>query len=104
MKARVYLIVLFFLFGAFTAKAQTADTAKTDTQKFVAVDTPPEVLGGFYILGNYINKNIKYPKVARKNNIEGRVIVTFIVERDGSLTDMKVKRICRPKPMLRLSA
>ncbi|MEO7214388.1 energy transducer TonB [Mucilaginibacter sp.] len=37
-------------------------------------------------------RNIRYPKYARENKITGRVIVTFVVERDGSLTDVKILR------------
>ena len=39
-----------------------------------------------------MSKTIRYPAVARENNVQGRVILTFVVERDGSLTDIKVSR------------
>jgi len=39
---------------------------------------------------NFIYKNIKYPEEARKNNIEGRVYIQFVVEKDGSLANIKV--------------
>jgi protein TonB len=40
----------------------------------------------------YLGKAIKYPSVARENGTQGRVIVSFVCERDGSLTDVKVAR------------
>lgn len=40
----------------------------------------------------YIYKNIKYPAIARENGIEGTVVVTFVVEKDGSITDAKIVR------------
>jgi len=40
----------------------------------------------------YLSKNIRYPAVARENNTQGRVIVSFVCEKDGSLTDVKVAR------------
>ena len=40
----------------------------------------------------YLAQNIKYPQLARENNITGRVFVTFVVERDGSVTGVRVLR------------
>lgn len=40
----------------------------------------------------FIYKNIKYPPIARENGVEGTVVVTFVVEKDGSVTDAKVLR------------
>jgi TonB family protein len=40
----------------------------------------------------YITKNLVYPSEAKKNKIEGRVFVSFIVEKDGSITNVKVLR------------
>jgi protein TonB len=40
----------------------------------------------------YIYKNIKYPAIARENGVEGNVVITFVVEKDGSITDAKVVR------------
>ncbi len=38
--------------------------------------------------------NIKYPVVAQENGVQGRVIVSFVVERDGSISDVKVATFC----------
>ena len=43
-----------------------------------------------------VDKNIKYPVVAEENGVQGRVIVTFVVERDGSITDVKVVKSVDP--------
>ena len=40
----------------------------------------------------YLSKNIRYPEQAKKENIQGRVYVTFVVEKDGSITNAKVLR------------
>jgi len=40
----------------------------------------------------YIYKNVKYPAIARENGIQGRVVVQFVVEKDGSITDVNVVR------------
>ena len=40
----------------------------------------------------YIYGNVKYPAIARENGVEGKAIISFVVERDGSITDAKVLR------------
>lgn len=57
---------------------------------------PPSFKGGYAGFGEYLGKNIVYPDYARKNLIEGRVILTFVVEKDGKLTDIKVIRSVDP--------
>ena len=42
------------------------------------------------------SKQIKYPVIAEENGVQGRVIVTFVVERDGSITDVKVVKSVDP--------
>lgn len=61
-------------------------------QIFTAVEKQPGFPGGDAKFGAYLGKAIRYPAVARENNVTGRVILTFVVERDGSLTDIKVVR------------
>lgn len=56
------------------------------------VDVLPIFKGGQQKFIDFLVKNIKYPEEARAKNIEGRVIVNFIVEKDGSLSDIKVLR------------
>jgi protein TonB len=61
-------------------------------QIFTAVEQSPAFPGGDAKFGAYLSKNIRYPAIARENNVQGRVVLTFVVERDGSLTDIKVLR------------
>jgi protein TonB len=61
-------------------------------QIFTAVEKQPSFPGGDAKFGAYLGKAIRYPAIARENNVTGRVILTFVVERDGSLTDIKVVR------------
>jgi len=44
----------------------------------------------------YLNSNIKYPVVAQENGVQGRVVVSFVVEKDGSITDVRVVRSVDP--------
>ena len=59
---------------------------------FAAVDVLPEFPGGIDGWGRYLTANLVYPKLARDKNVTGRVIVSFIVEKDGSLSEIKVLR------------
>lgn len=63
-----------------------------EQQIFSVVENDPEFPGGMEALYKYLAQNIKYPQLARDNNITGRVYVTFVVERDGSITGCKVLR------------
>ncbi|MFA6086199.1 energy transducer TonB [Mucilaginibacter sp.] len=76
----------------FSASAQTTNiTAKTDTT-FGPMEVAPEFPGGQANLLKFIDDNLKYPVEARKKKTEGRVIITFVVETDGTLTDIRVVR------------
>ena len=59
---------------------------------FASVEQVPEFPGGNEKFGLFLQKTIRYPAVARENGTQGKVIVTFVCERDGSLTDIKVTR------------
>ena len=56
-----------------------------ETKVFDVVEEMPQFPGGPSALFEYLSKNIKYPVVAEENGVQGRVIVTFVVERDGSI-------------------
>ncbi|MEX8547780.1 MAG: TonB family protein [Mucilaginibacter sp.] len=59
---------------------------------FASVEKPPSFPGGEEGFANYLAKSIHYPKEAKDKNIQGRVIISFIVEKDGKLTNLKVLR------------
>ncbi|RYE16439.1 MAG: TonB family protein, partial [Sphingobacteriaceae bacterium] len=68
---------------------------KSDTNNaisFAAVEILPGFPGGEAAFGNFLAKTLRYPKEARDRKITGRVIVSFIVEKDGKLNDIKVLR------------
>jgi len=64
-------------------------TEADPNQIFTAVENEPSFKGDF---GAYLSKHINYPAVDKENNVQGRVILTFVVEKDGSITDVKVLR------------
>lgn len=59
---------------------------------FVSVESAPEFPGGAAAFTKYLEKNIKYPGVDRENNVQGKVFISFVVEKDGSLTDVSAVR------------
>ena len=56
------------------------------------VNEMPEFPGGIEGLMEYVAKNVKYPESARENNLQGRVIVKFVIEKDGTVTNVEVGR------------
>ncbi len=74
-------------------KSNTTDCATTeqiyDVQK---VDKQPKFPGGMTSLQSYINRSLKYPQVSRENNSQGRVIVRFIINSNGTVTSPQVVR------------
>ncbi len=59
---------------------------------FTVVEDMPQFPGGDAALLSYISKSVKYPAIAQENNIQGRVIISFVIERDGSVADATVVR------------
>lgn len=59
---------------------------------FTVVETMPSFPGGDIARIKFLQKNIKYPQMARESQIQGTVYVTFVVETDGSVTDVRVLR------------
>jgi len=106
------LLTLAPLLLLLTAKAQTTDTAKKAAKTnaadvildapiatgepndriFTSVEVEPQFPGGIDAFGRFLGTHIHYPAAARKNRIQGRVIVTMVVEKDGSVSDVKIAR------------
>ena len=69
---------------------------EVENKVFEVVEQMPSFPGGPSALMKYLSENIKYPVVAQGNGVQGRVVVSFVVERDGSITDVKVARSVDP--------
>ena len=76
--------------------AQPEPPKEEEQKVFDVVEQMPTFPGGPNALFEYLSKNIKYPAIAEENGVQGRVIVTFVVERDGSITDVKVAKSVDP--------
>ena len=67
-----------------------------ENKVFDVVEQMPSFPGGMGALMQYLSSHIKYPVVAEENGIQGRVICTFVVERDGSITDVRIAKSVDP--------
>lgn len=67
-----------------------------EQQIFQVVEEMPEFPGGMAECLKFLAKNIKYPTIAQENGVQGRVIVQFVVNRDGSIVDPVVMRSVDP--------
>ena len=72
-------------------REMVADAPEKDTV-FQVVEQMPKFPGGDQAMFDYISKNVKYPEQAKESGIQGRVFVSFVVEKDGSVSNVEVAR------------
>jgi len=87
---RIVFIVLAIM-TTLSINAQSEETLEEE-KVYVNVEEIPQFPGGPSALFEFLSKNLKYPAEAEKNGVQGRVIVTFVVERDGSVSNAKIKK------------
>ena len=75
-----------------TANAQKTVVSQTDQKVFDTVEQMPEYPGGMQAMIEFLQTNMKYPEDAAKQKVEGRVMVQFVVETDGSVADVHVAK------------
>ena len=86
----IVLIALMAVFGFTTASAQKTVVSQKNEKVFDVVEQMPEYPGGMQALFEYLSQNLKYPEDAKEQKIEGRVIAIFVVETDGSISNVEV--------------
>jgi protein TonB len=89
---KLIILSLMAVFGLTTVSAQKTVVAEKNQQAFDVVEQMPEFPGGIKALLDYLCQNVKYPADAEKQKIEGRVIANFVVETDGSISNVEVFR------------
>lgn len=95
MKKILSVLTLTLFCGALCAQVKIdtpKDNDSTDSEIFTVVETEPEFPGGYQALYQYLGANIKYPEQAKAENISGTVFVRFVVEKDGSISNIKLMR------------
>lgn len=75
-----------------TASAQKTVVSQKNQKVYDVAEQMPEYPGGMPAMFEFLMKNLQYPKDAEKQKVEGRVMVMFVVETDGSISDVKVAK------------
>lgn len=78
------------------AEIPTIQNAIHDDPIFEVVEEPAQYPGGQGALMQYLAQNIRYPKISAENGVQGRVLVQFVIEKDGSLSNFKVVKDAKP--------
>ena len=78
------------------AEIPTIQNAIHDDPIFEVVEEPAQYPGGQGALMQYLAQNIRYPKISAENGVQGRVVVQFVIEKDGSLSNFKVVKDAKP--------
>ena len=78
------------------SETRESKLAKPDDKVYDVVEQMPSFPGGPAALLQYLNNNIRYPKVAEANGIQGRVTVQFVVEKDGSISGVRTMKSAEP--------
>ena len=86
---KLFLIVFFMAFVSVNAYSQSK---AQDDAVYSMVSEQPSFPGGMQEMMKFISENRKYPAEAKAKDVHGKVIVAFVVERDGSLSDVKIRR------------
>ncbi|MBP5241941.1 MAG: energy transducer TonB [Bacteroidales bacterium] len=95
MKKIVLSLVMLLAVAALSAQnAGSKNNVKesVDEPTFITVEQMPEFPGGQEGLVNYLVENLNYPEKAKAEKITGKVYVSFVVEKDGSISNVKVLR------------
>lgn len=89
---RFFSVICFFFMMALPMNAQS----ESSTKIYYEVDEMPSFPGGLNGLMTFLAQNMVYPVTAQENGVQGRVTVSFVVETDGSITDVEVARSVDP--------
>ena len=85
---KLFLIMLL-AFVSVNAYSQSDDT---DNDVYNMVDQSAKFQDGYNSIIKFVQENIKFPAEAKENNVHGRLMVSVVVEKDGSLSDITVKK------------
>lgn len=75
-----------------TVNEEVEEIEEEEEEIFTVVETQPQFPGGEDSLYNFIYSNLRYPQSAMRYKLEGRVFITFVVEKDGSITNVRILR------------
>lgn len=89
-----YFLMMLIAFTSLTVAL--AQNAGNKDKVYETVEVMPNFIGGQQALFSYIASHVKYPAQAEKQKIEGRTLVSFVVKKDGEVSDVKVGKSSYP--------
>lgn len=92
LKLLVLLMLVSFPSFGQGAESET-DSITNEGEKFLLVEKHAEFPGGMEKFYRYIMKNLRYPSTAKRNGVEGKVYVEFVINQDGSVEDTTVRAL-----------
>ena len=93
MKRIIFIVLAIMVTLSINAQSEATHV---EEKVYDVVEEMPQFPGGPSALFEYLSNNLQYPVVAEENGVQGRVIVTFIVEKDGSISNAKVVKAVDP--------
>ncbi len=88
---KMFLIMMIALFSL-----NMGIYAQQNAKAYDIVDVMPQFPGGMNAMMKFVSDNVKYPKEAEKKKLEGKSAIHFIVEKDGSISNVSVKKSSHP--------
>ncbi|MBO4803263.1 MAG: energy transducer TonB [Muribaculaceae bacterium] len=89
---KMILLSMMAVLCLMTANAQKTVVSQSNQNVYDQVEQMPEFPGGMPAMIEFLQTNIKYPKDAIKQDVGGKVMVMFVVETDGSISNVRVAR------------
>ncbi len=101
------LLLCFLIFQCAISFSQEVPekTAPSDSDStvydLVSIEKPASFPGGDSELNSFLSKNIKYPEIARKNKVEGKVFISFVIDKKGVVTKIKIMKGVNVKDLVK---
>ena len=92
---KLFFLIVFILFGL-SGFSQEAETEVETDEIETVFDTAPEFPGGMQALYTFISQKVVYPADAVEQEIQGKVMVQFVVDREGNVKDAVIKQSVSP--------
>lgn len=92
MKTIMWIIYPVFILAFIIARPAVAQDDKTSSKVYTSVDEMPEYPGGIDAFRAYMSNEIRYPEDAKKDGVQGKVFVSFTVDKNGKIKDAEITK------------
>lgn len=89
---KLILMSMMAVLCLMTANAQKTVVSQSKQNVYDVVEQMPEFPGGMPAMIEFLQTNLNYPKDAKKQNVGGRILVMFVIEADGSISNVRVAK------------